>query len=71
MLPLFDLSVLLGQVVSELEAGLWSKFSIITFWKERLETLESLMSKTCSNSASLLTQREIICGITVKKKKAI
>lgn len=63
---LFDLSVILGQVVSEPEAGLWSKFLIITVWEERLE---NLMSKTCSHSELLLTQKEITRGITVKERK--
>lgn len=35
----FDLSVILGQVVSESEADLWSKFLIIILIQERLEIL--------------------------------
>jgi len=35
----FDLSVILGQVVFESEAALWSKFLTITLTQERLEIL--------------------------------
>lgn len=63
----FALSVLLGQVVSELEAGLSSKFLIITLWKEKLERLEILMNKTCSNSA--FTQRDYMRDYSQQQQK--
>lgn len=62
----FDLSVLLGQVVSEPEAGLWSKFLIITLWKERLEIL---MSKTFKFCIAAYTKRDYMRDYSQQQKK--